>query len=238
MAIGNELVYLRNAAATQGFGAKLAEFCKYLAGLSPSYEESSEENEENQENVVKLNGPILINLIGDLGAGKTTLTQGFARALDISARVKSPTYTIVEHYSGPLALYHFDLYRLGHPEELFYLGIEDILSTPSVLIVEWPERGEGILPKPSITIELKSSSARFEATSRSSLNTEEQMLATSVDLTDGDTGHDNHDNPDDRDTNLLQGRTATVQLDFGSIKEQVHAKLHAQVNHFWFTSMR
>lgn len=86
-------------------------------------------------------------LDGELGVGKTTLVRGFLRGMGYPDRVKSPTYTLIEPYAvGATNVYHLDLYRVGDPDELEFLGIRDLVAEESTLLVEWPERGEGMLP--------------------------------------------------------------------------------------------
>jgi len=89
----------------------------------------------------------IVTLSGDLGAGKTTLVRGILRAMGHEGRVKSPSYGLIESYRiDGRDVHHLDLYRLGHGEEVEYLGLEDLLTPDSLLLIEWPERGAGWLP--------------------------------------------------------------------------------------------
>jgi tRNA threonylcarbamoyladenosine biosynthesis protein TsaE len=97
----------------------------------------------------------VVFLHGNLGAGKTTLVRGFLRAAGYPGAVKSPTFTLVEEYAlDTLTVCHFDLYRLGSPDELEWLGFRDYLRSDTLCFIEWPERGGSELPEPDLAIDL------------------------------------------------------------------------------------
>lgn len=110
----------------------------------------------------RLHGGEIIAYRGELGAGKTAFTRGLARGLGISVRVTSPTYTIVNEYTGGrLPLFHFDMYRLHGADDLFDIGWEDYLERGGVCAVEWSENvAEAVENAITVTIEKASDDAR------------------------------------------------------------------------------
>lgn len=122
--------YLKDEAGTQALGAALAR------ALAPG---------------------LSIHLHGDLGAGKTFLTRALLHAAGYEGRVKSPTYTLVEPYTirlggQPIELMHFDLYRMGSPEEFIEAGFREHFGAGKVCVVEWPEQAAGLLPSADIEV--------------------------------------------------------------------------------------
>ena len=97
----------------------------------------------------------VIALIGDLGTGKTTLTKAIAEGLNIKESISSPTFSIIKEYtSGSLPLYHFDVYRLSDPEEMYDLGYEEYFFGQGVTVVEWADKVMKLLPQNAITIHI------------------------------------------------------------------------------------
>ncbi len=96
----------------------------------------------------------VIYLIGDLGAGKTTLAQNFIKYYGFE-KVKSPTYSLVESYQNDeINIHHFDCYRLHNPEELEYIGMREYFLDGHIQLFEWPDLGKGMIPDPDISINL------------------------------------------------------------------------------------
>ena len=112
-------------------------------------------NEKETENFGRRLGESLsagdvVAMVGDLGTGKTTLTGYIARGLGIKETVSSPTFTIIKEYnSGRLPLYHFDVYRIGDPEELFNIGADEYFDGDGVCVVEWADLVSEELPENS-----------------------------------------------------------------------------------------
>lgn len=98
----------------------------------------------------------VVFLVGDLGAGKTTLVRGFLREAGVTGTLRSPTYTLMEPYAcRGRSLLHLDLYRLVDPGEVEQLGLADYPPEHGVWLVEWPDRGGGFLPAPDRVVELE-----------------------------------------------------------------------------------
>lgn len=97
----------------------------------------------------------VIALIGDLGAGKTTLTQAIARGMGIASPVTSPTFTLAHEYPGKIPLFHFDPYRLDAPEDLFGFGFEDYFERDGVIVVEWANKVMAALPDSRLELYLE-----------------------------------------------------------------------------------
>jgi tRNA threonylcarbamoyladenosine biosynthesis protein TsaE len=100
-------------------------------------------------------GPAILYLEGELGAGKTTLARGLIAGRGYAGPVRSPTFTLLERYAlQGLTAIHIDLYRLSGPRELESLGLRDFALPWHLWLIEWPERGTGVLPAPDLRIAL------------------------------------------------------------------------------------
>jgi tRNA threonylcarbamoyladenosine biosynthesis protein TsaE len=98
----------------------------------------------------------IIALTGDLGTGKTVFTKGIARGLGIDEPVSSPTFTIVSEYrSGRMPLFHFDVYRIGDPEEMDEVGLDDYLSNGGLSLIEWAELISDMLPPETVWVTIE-----------------------------------------------------------------------------------
>ncbi|CEQ25246.1 P-loop ATPases [[Clostridium] sordellii] len=117
------------------------------------------ENEEQTKDIGYKLGQLVtpksvICLIGDLGAGKTTMTQSLAKALEVDDYITSPTFTIVNEYEGRIPLYHFDVYRIGSSDEMYDIGFDEYIGGDGVCIIEWANLIEDILPNEYLYIEM------------------------------------------------------------------------------------
>ena len=100
--------------------------------------------------------PVVVELSGDLGTGKSTFARGALRALGVTGAIKSPSYTLLESYElpeVPINAVHLDLYRLNDPDELEHLGLADYHRPGFLWLIEWPERAAGRLPRPDLRFE-------------------------------------------------------------------------------------
>jgi tRNA threonylcarbamoyladenosine biosynthesis protein TsaE len=96
----------------------------------------------------------VVSLTGDLGAGKTALVQGAARALGVQEPVTSPTFVLVRQYRGDVPVHHVDVYRLDQVQEVLDLGFEDLLDPPGVVFVEWGDAIDALLPDDHLRVEI------------------------------------------------------------------------------------
>jgi len=101
----------------------------------------------------------LFLLAGTLGSGKTCLAQGIACGLGVQEYAVSPTFVLVREYHGRLPMYHIDLYRLDHIEEIVDLALEEYLSGNGICVIEWAEKGMDVLPGEHLLVKLSNNSA-------------------------------------------------------------------------------
>lgn len=106
-----------------------------------------------------LQGGDIICLMGDLGAGKTTLTKSIGKGLGVEDYITSPTFTLINEYKGRVWVYHFDVYRLEGEDDLLDLGYEDYFYSNGVTIIEWGDKIEGILPEERINLRIEKGEA-------------------------------------------------------------------------------
>lgn len=124
-----------------------------------------------------LRGGAVVYLHGSLGAGKTTFARALLRALGVGERVKSPTYTLIEPYTTPtLQAWHLDLYRIGDPRELEWLGLDALADPAALVLIEWPERGAGGLPAADLLLSLAHAGEGRHAQLRSGTARGQQIL--------------------------------------------------------------
>lgn len=110
-----------------------------------------------------LNPGDIVCLTGDLGTGKTHITKGIAKGLNIDDNITSPTFTIVNEYdNGRLKLNHFDVYRVSDPDEVYAIGFDDYIFSDAVSVIEWANYIEEILPKDLLHINIEKDFSKGE----------------------------------------------------------------------------
>ena len=119
--------------------------------ISNSYEETQKIATDFAKTLKE--GDVLC-MYGDLGVGKTAFVQGLAKGLEIDEPITSPTFTIVNEYSGTLPLYHFDVYRIADSDEMYEIGYEEYVYGDGVSVIEWPQLIDDILPEKRYDIEI------------------------------------------------------------------------------------
>ncbi|OLL29707.1 tRNA (adenosine(37)-N6)-threonylcarbamoyltransferase complex ATPase subunit type 1 TsaE [Burkholderia sp. SRS-W-2-2016] len=160
-------IALADEAATQAFGARFAQALESVraAALAQAAQAPAQTSTHapaqtpGSANHRAFTG-LQVQLLGDLGAGKTTLVRATLRGLGHTGRVRSPTYTLVEPYvlerpAGELALYHFDLYRFTDPAEWADAGFREYFDSGAVCLVEWPQRAGTLLGVPDLVFSLE-----------------------------------------------------------------------------------
>ncbi|RDK04528.1 tRNA (adenosine(37)-N6)-threonylcarbamoyltransferase complex ATPase subunit type 1 TsaE [Paraburkholderia lacunae] len=146
---------LADEAATHAFGARFAQAIESVRAMLQQARQHTPEAKGDGT----FHG-LQVQLIGDLGAGKTTLVRATLRGLGHTGRVRSPTYTLVEPYvleraAGELALYHFDLYRFTDPAEWADAGFREYFDRGAICLVEWPQRAGRLLGLPDLVFSLE-----------------------------------------------------------------------------------
>lgn len=97
----------------------------------------------------------VVTLYGDLGSGKTTFVKGICKTFEVRDNVSSPTFTLINEYSGRLPIYHFDFYRIENLHEIWQLGCEEYFQGDGICLIEWAEKVEELLPEKRIEIRLQ-----------------------------------------------------------------------------------